>query len=482
MKAFHLTMVAASVLAASTLSFSATAETSLSSIEARLLALEKQAAKSEARAVAAEEKAIAAEKKAQRLESMMNQRTAAVTSTVAPTNSASTTTPPSSNAKPTTGVSYNNEFGELKLYGDVEFNMDAASKAGKITSVRTAVNKDEPQKSDNWDINGRILIGLDGERALANGNYAGFSVQPMADMTGKMNVDDAVFYFGQKDNWEAKVGRYEAYDMFPLGQDTLVSYSGSTANDLYGDGFGYIYMMKEGRGRSGDGGSVQLNKTIDNWYFEVNALVEDGTALFDENSYHGYELNNKKNVIYVRPVVAWEQGIFKVAAAMDAQVIKNAYGSSEGMVDGKWKDMSKRNGYGLTMAWNTLEQDPDDGIVATLSSAYLDATAEKDFSVGGNILWRKAQLGYIYARNDIRDFNPEYIKNPSNDNSLNAVPGKYDLHTVFASYEIPKILDLDNYKIYLGAYYSKINADKKEMISGRDDDRYGVRARFKYLF
>ncbi len=68
--------------------------------------------------------------------------------------------------------------------------------------------------------------------------------------------------------------------MFPLGQDTFVQYSGNTANDLYSDGFGYIYMMKEGR--SGDG-SVQLSHSLDDWYFEINALVEDGTVLFDDS-------------------------------------------------------------------------------------------------------------------------------------------------------------------------------------------------------
>lgn len=34
--------------------------------------------------------------------------------------------------------------------------------------------------------------------------------------------------------------------MFPLNQDTFVEYSGNTADDLYSDGYGYIYMLKEG--------------------------------------------------------------------------------------------------------------------------------------------------------------------------------------------------------------------------------------------
>ena len=141
--------------------------------------------------------------------------------------------------------------GQLKLYGDVEFNVDAASSKQQLSSLKeTADKKNKPADKDRWDINGRILIGLDGYREINDKNFAGFVVQPLADLSGDMNLDDAAFYFGQKQEWNIKIGRYEAYDMFPLGQDTFIEYSGNTANDLYEDGFGYIYMMKEGRGRS----------------------------------------------------------------------------------------------------------------------------------------------------------------------------------------------------------------------------------------
>lgn len=474
MKKFYLSVIATAFV--TIFPISSQAEADLSAIEARLQALEK-------RAEQAEQRAVTAERKVEKLEKMMTVQSSSPQtsqpSLAVTTLSPSTTSPSKPAANQLPGVQYNNEFGELKLYGDVEFNMDAASRKGQITSVSTALGKDnEPGKSDNWDINGRILIGIDGKHQISNGNYAGFSVQPLADMTGKMNLDDAVFYFGQQNSWEAKLGRYEAYDMFPLGQDTFVEYSGNTANDLYGDGFGYIYMMKEGRGRSGDGGSVQLSKSLNDWYFEINALVEDGTSLFDNGTYHGYTLDNKKNVIYLRPVIAWQPNDFKVAVAMESQVINNAYGDN---VDGKWKDMSKRNGYGMTLGWDTLQKDPENGLQLTLSTAYLDAISEKDLSIGGYGLWRRAQLGYIFAHNDIKDFNAESLSENSDD-ILNGVPGKYDIHTVYASYEIPKILDLDNYKIYLGAYYSKINAQNSNMISAKDDDRYGVRARFKYFF
>lgn len=70
-------------------------------------------------------------------------------------------------------------------------------------------------------------------------------------------------------------------------------------------------MMKEGRGRSSSGGNFLLSKYLDNWYFELNTLVEDGSSLFVDQNYHGNALENHKNVVYaaggglaVRPVVS----------------------------------------------------------------------------------------------------------------------------------------------------------------------------------
>lgn len=54
-----------------------------------------------------------------------------------------------------------------------------------------------------------------------------------------MNLDDdAAFFIGQLESWLVKVGRFEAYDIFPLNQDIFIEYSGNTANDLYSDGYG----------------------------------------------------------------------------------------------------------------------------------------------------------------------------------------------------------------------------------------------------
>ncbi|EMX8645943.1 carbohydrate porin [Providencia stuartii] len=441
------------------------ANTSSLSIEQRLALLEQRTLAAEKRAELAEQKAANLEKALQNRQ-VINQ----------PINNTTATT---NHTEAPHLIETNSQYGKLKLYGDVEFNTDVASKKGQLTSVNTQAGKDKDFGDyDKWGINGRILIGLDGERSLKNNNYAGFSVQPLANINGQIGLDDAKFYFGKKESWQIKLGRYEAYDMFPLNQDTFIEYSGNTANDTYSDGFGYIYMMKEGRGRSNSGGSMMFNTKYDNWYFETNLLIEDGTSIFTDGEYHGRKQINKKNVIYVRPVIAWNKDNFKVAAAIESNVIKNAYGY-EDKNTGEFKNQSKRNGYGLTLGWNSLKDDLTNGIDVNWSTAYLDASNETDFTTGANILWRRLQLGYIYAHNDIKSYALNYDSDI--DNEVIFGPGKYDIHTLYTSYELPNILDMDNFKIYIGAYYSVIDGKDIE-VKNSDKDRYGSRVRFKYLF
>ena len=371
------------------------------------------------------------------------------------------------------GMDFDTPQGSLKLYGDVEFNVDGASRTGQLTSLKTSTGKDwKAGDSERWDVNGRILIGLDGYRTSVNNHFAGFTVQPLADLSGSMNLDDAAFFFGQEKESKVKLGRYEAFDMFPLNQDTYIEYSGNTANDLYDDGFGYIYMMKEGRGRS-SGGAIQLSTTSGPFYFELNTSARDGTKLFQDSDYHGNALENKKNVIYLRPVIALNVDDVTAAIAMESNVVNNAYGYTT--ADGKFVDQSKRNGYGATLTWNGQKSNPEDGVVLNLSTAYMDATDEKDFSAGANALWHDFELGYIYAKNDVKAFN---VNNIDVTNASDFILGKYNIHTVHSSYRIRNVMDMDNFDVYLGAYWSRISIDE----SHDDKDRYGARVRFKYHF
>ena len=127
------------------------------------------------------------------------------------------------------------------------------------------------------------------------------------------------------------------------------------------------------------------------------------------------------------------------------------------------------------MSFNTAgnwNQSPDN-LVVNVSTAYLDANQEKDFSVGVNAIWQRIGLGYIFAANDIKQYKPT----TSTDN---LGKGKYKIHTVNASFLIPNVMDMDNFNIYLGSYWSHLSRDENQ--GGGSDNCYGARVRFKYFF
>ena len=436
------------------------------------LTLEQRLEQLEARLAAAENRATVAEEQVRNLQTQQDAAIQAAQTSVAVKSVA----PAAESKKNMTAPELKlTGYGDLKIYGDVEFNMDAESKRGLLAMTNADVGSDPTY--ENWDLNGRILLGFDGMRKTDSGYFAGFTVQPLADMTGSMNLDDAAFFFGQENDWKVKVGRFEAYDMFPLNQDTFVEHSGNTANDLYSDGHGYIYMMKEGRGRSNAGGNFLVSKQLDNWYFELNTLLEDGTSLYNDGNYHGRDMEQQKNVAYLRPVIAWSPTEeFTVSAAMEANVVNNAYGYTDSK--GNFVDQSDRTGYGMSMTWNGLKTDPDNGIVVNLNTAYLDANNEKDFTAGINALWKRFELGYIYAHNKIDEFSGVVC---DNDCWIDD-EGTYTIHTIHASYQFANVMDMENFNIYLGTYYSILDSDGDKKHGDDTDDRYGARVRFKYFF
>lgn len=110
-----------------------------------------------------------------------------------------------------------------------------------------------------------------------------------------------------------------------------------------------------------------------------------------------------------------------------------------------------RWGYGATMSFNTAGNwnQSIDNLVVNVSTAYLDANQEKEFSAGVNAIWQRIGLGYIFAANDIKQYKPT----TSSDNlGKGKYKYKYKIHTVNASYLIPNVMDMDNFNVYLGSY------------------------------
>lgn len=95
-----------------------------STIEQRLAELEQRVIRAEQRATDAESQ----------VQSLQQQQVAA-----APTVKVESAEPVAAGANPPKLTL--SGFSDIKFYGDVEFNMDAASRSGSLTSMRTSANK-----------------------------------------------------------------------------------------------------------------------------------------------------------------------------------------------------------------------------------------------------------------------------------------------------------------------------------------------------
>ncbi|MFB2832328.1 carbohydrate porin [Aeromonas jandaei] len=354
-------------------------------------------------------------------------------------------------------VETNTDFGRLSLGGDAEINLNASN-----TTRGNVLGQTSETRTDRWDADGRLLLNLIGVRELEDGSYGQILVQPTISINGGASADDVYLSFGQRSNWGMKVGRFEAYDMFPLGQDIFVEHSGNSVNDLYTDGSGYIYMLKEGRGRVDKGGQLLVNKESGNWYLEVSTLLGDRTNLFAGQQYHGYKLTKAKDSVIVRPVVAWKGENIKVALGVEGNVVNDAIVTSNNA------SVSNRLGYGITSSW------AQDNFTVNLNAARMDAESETDTTIGANIVWRNIGLGYIHALNNIESAN---VANQSAD--FSKMLGRHTVNTAYTSYKIPNVLNLSNFDMYLGAYWSQLKVDQNNV---DNINRYGGRVRFKYFF
>ncbi|QTF91973.1 carbohydrate porin [Halomonas sp. BM-2019] len=360
------------------------------------------------------------------------------------------------------GITYEGERGSLTLGGDVELDINAQNTHAGEGPI---FFEDDVDRGDEYNQTGRVLLDVSGERGT-QAHYARFKAQPLLQTNGDLGLDDAWLAIGRHGGPELKLGRFEAYDLFPLGQDVFVGFSGDTSDGLYRDGQGYLYQAKEGRGRGGDSGQVMLSQRSGDFYAEVATLFGDRTDLFDTTTYHGYAIDpegNAKNSFIVRPVLAWTPGPWTLAAGLETNLIGDA------VVDERGADISDRTGYGTRLSYAQGDW------IVNANLAYLDAHEEDNLTLGLNALWQGFGVGYLHARNKIDDVNPE-----ANGDAIITVPGRYTVDTFYTSYHFADVLNIEDLGIYLGAYYSRI--DHREVASLDNADRYGARLRFKYHF
>ena len=304
------------------------------------------------------------------------------------------------------GISVENEQGLFTIGGDVEYDLNF-------------VDKDRSnQGTQDFSQSGRILVQIAAEREVANDHYLKVQVQPLLKSSGDVDLDDAFFAIGRQADWELKIGRFEGFDMFPVGQDTMLDFAADAEP----------YRMKDARGR-GDYGQVSYAKSIDSLYFELGSL-------FKQNG------GADKNAVFVRPVVAFQAtDNLRFAAALEANLTADKADAANDYL-----------GYGATVNYSVQDFSLD------LSYAYrdFDVTGTKeDTSIGAVIQYKRFGLGHIYSQAD--------------------TGSKEKMNTTWASYEIANVMDVQDFSIYLGSYFSKVD-------NAADDQDVGVRVRFKYFF
>lgn len=239
----------------------------------------------------------------------------------------------------------------------------------------------------------------------------------------------------------------------------FLEYHGDTANDLYNDNAGYVYQLKEARGRTGSAGQLMYSQTFGNLYTELSTVIGDRSDLFN-NTYHGKAVEGINDSIILRPVVAYQIDSFRIAASIEANLITDTIV----FTDGSAGDVGDRIGYGVTANYSK------NSLSVNVNAAHLDALNEKDSSLGGNLLWKGFGIGYVYGVNDF-------------DAASNWHDGKVIIDATYASYEFSDVLGVQDFSIYLGAFYTTVNDEGSAISSNFEEgDDVGGRLRLNYLF
>ena len=324
------------------------------------------------------------------------------------------------------GATFDTAAGTLYLGADVEF--DYTSEGGEKFNNRVAEDADADLFSS-----GRLLLDINGEKVLENGNFAGFKLNPVWGQNGDAGADDIWIKFGVKNDWAIQAGHFEAIDLSPAGQDTYIAESGTV-----------MYRANFARGRNDEsgGGQMTFSKTMgDAAGFEVTAQ----------------SLNDGDTVV-VRPVVTYAADKLSMVAGAEIPALANEedYNNIVGTPDdgADWFGLGGAASYAAT-----------DDLTLTVRAAFLTDDRVDDNSVDAYTAGINAQYQYFFiaalygeADADVDTFDTEELQ-------------------IYASYKIPAILDVDNFDIYLGAGYSdaEVNGVSK-------DDVVGARVRLKYIF
>lgn len=155
-------------------------------------------------------------------------------------------------------------------------------------------------------------------------------------------------------------------------------------------------------------------------------------------------------------------GDFSLAASMETNLVSDAVVTDQGV------DISDRTGYGLMGNWTSGDWSVNANV------AYLDAVDENNFSTGVNALWKGLGIGYVYAMNEYE-----------NQEIQGWAEGDVKVSTLYASYEFTDVLEVENFSVLLGSYYTTVTNNLDATSSSeafKEEDDFGARVRLFYEF
>lgn len=291
------------------------------------------------------------------------------------------------------GTSVTNDMGTFAISGDVEFNNDIQN-----TEVGTT-------DKTNYNQDGRVLVGVSGMRDVGANNYISANAQILLNMDGDVSADDAWVAMGAKEDWELKLGRFEAYNLFPAGQDTILNHAEGVD----------VYTASAARGRS-DNGQINFSKTAGSAYFEVSANFMPAGAAED-------------NAVFLRPVVAFSL----------TDSLKLSAGGEFNMTADEDDAGNDFTGYGATLNYAA----GDISVNVNYAAREFDTNDQDDTSYGINAQYKNAFIGYVHGENDTGTTE--------------------EVDTVYASYKFANVMDVEDLALYLGASSSETKeADNKD--------------------
>lgn len=338
------------------------------------------------------------------------------------------------------GELYSGDKGTMSLSGDVEYDVN-------YTATKQSDNGSSDQDTANQ--NGRIKLDFNSQRVLDNGYFAEVDVQPIAKSDQSdgdtLQVDDAYFKFGMQDAWDVTVGRKEATDMMPLGQDTVAGGSGS-------------YQLEYSRGRTGNG-SVLAKGYIGGLTAELMVLASSSNTIVG-TSVGGVEVTmdntgDSANPIWTRPVLSYTAGDITVAVGMEAAV--NVEDSPIGY-GAKFTYANDAVTVNVAGAMTSYDHDFTAADSVDVKTSTLNANMTLTSGLG---------VGVFFTEFDEKDSTGAY-----------AGLTDYKVSETYVSYKVSDILGMDNFDIYPAAYYQVTDWDG----SAADQKDTGMRLRFKYYF